>query len=690
MIKRTILVLFIFGLLLGGLLAQPAVVLHISDKTIGAKDAVEVTYEFKNISRPSLPDINFNDWDVNGPSLSQSTQIFNGNATSSVSYVFTLYPKHIGTLKVPGISFDYNGKKLSCRETTIKVLQKEHVQKQSSAPNSPFGSLLQGMPGMGLPSDIFGTPRTSAPPSSGVIVQPGQSYDQAAAHDFFIKITPSKSTFYIGEPILVDYEFFGAANCNWQPERFPSFSGFSVTDIERNLYPYDIKVNGRQYRARGIRKVQLIALKTGTLPLDSSSVRVQTTFIDAANHADRNTASAIIKSKSTSVTVIPLPTQGQPKNFSGAIGQFKIRATIDENKLPAGENNHLHIHITGNGNLDGVGVPDIKWPKGIQSYDARDSQSVNKTNFPMDRSLDFDIPFIGNIEGGMKIPPVVFNFFNPDTKKYQSDSTDTIQLQFTAPLKDNGVAESLSKSHKTNWQYLWIVVVIALIVGGIFGLAEWKKEKGKNKNKEKIKTNTGSGGLADQSAAENKPPLTSPGTSGRQQNSSKPAVIDSAAAANIKEGGKNNMTSGQDADQHEANHLQYLPEGLSAKIKAKGKPAQPSQAQDLDQQTEADTPVKSRAVLRQEAIKELEQRQDPKEFFILAKAYIVEQMQYLLHTSETDENRLLQSLADTHPESRDTYTSLINTCNKALYLPVGAEASRKQVLERIEAMEFDD
>lgn len=655
--------LFICGLFISGLMAQPSVQLHISDKTIGSKDHVEVTYEFNNISRPALPDIVFNDWDVNGPSRMQSTQIINGNATSSVSYTYTLYPKHIGTLKVPGISYDYNGKKLSCQDGRVKVVQKQHVQKQATAGNgnSPFGSLLQGMPNMGFPSDIFGGPRPTPPPSSGVIVQPGQSYDQAASHDFFIKITPSKSSFYVGEPILVDYEFYGAVNCNWQPERFPSFNGFSVTDIERNLYPYDVKVDGRQYRASGIRKVQLVALTTGTLPLDSSSVRVQTTFIDAANPADRNMASALIKSKAQTVTVVPLPSAGQPADFSGAIGQFKVRATVDNNKLPAGENNRLHIHITGTGNLDGVTVPAIKWPDGVQSYDAKDSQSVNKTNFPMERSLDFEVPFIGNNQGGVKIPPIVFNYFNPDTKKYVTDSTDTIQIQFTAPLKDNGVTEGLAQRHATNKDYLWIVAAIALIVGGVFGVAEWQKSKGRKQNK------------ANRSALGDK------GETGRPDAS----AVEKPAGGTTAAGSTGRPAASGEPPAHEADHLQYLPEGLSDKIKAKHKPQVSSEQTD---QAQTDVPVKSRKELRGEAIRELNLKQDPKDFFVLAKAYIIEEMQYQLSSKETDEHRLLQLLAEKRTDLHEQLSALIKTCNKALYLPVGAELARQSVLEKIEAL----
>ncbi|SDZ88018.1 Oxygen tolerance [Arachidicoccus rhizosphaerae] len=682
MFKRTILVIFLLTVVKVVLLAQAAVELHVSDQTIGSKDGLQVTYEFKNISNPQMPDISFPDWKVAGTSVSQSTSIINGNATSSYSYVYSLSPRHMGTLNVPGITYNYNGKPLTCHDQSVKVVQKDHVKKSQGASGSPFGGLLQGMPtmpGMNMPDDIFGQP-SAPPPTSGVIVHPGQSYDEAARHDFFIKITPSKSTFYVGEPILVDYEFFGAASCNWKPSRFPSFNGFSVTDIEQNLYPYDVKVNGRNYRARGIRKAQLIALKTGDLPLDSASVEVQTTFIDAGNPADRNSATAIIKSTPRNVTVLPLPTQGQPGNYSGAIGKFSIQASVDNNKLPAGENNRLHIRISGMGNLDGVSVPEIKWPSGIQAYDPRDSQSVNKAQFPMPRSLDFDIPFIGNKEGGVTIPPIVFNYFNPDTKKYEKDSTDALQIQFTAPLKDNGIAESLAQNHRTNKDYLWIVGMIALIVAVVFGAVELRKMK-KNKAVKKSNTPGGAGIVTAVPEPENTSKANLAKTSktgGADSFKDNPKVGESVAS----------VSASSSEAAHEADHLHYLPEGLSQKIKAKAATSKPSELNNETGDRISSLPVKSRTELREDALKELKQRLDPKEFFVLAKAYIIEELQYQLDSRQIDENKLLDALKNRRPDLFNDLSNLIKICNKALYLPVGAETSRKQVLDKIESMVY--
>ncbi|HTN39100.1 MAG TPA: BatD family protein [Arachidicoccus sp.] len=647
------------------LAAQPAVSLHLSEKTIGSQDAVQATYEFKNISRPEMPDIDFKDWDVNGPSLSQSTSIINGNATSSVSYIFTLYPKHMGSLRVPGIHIDYNGKTLSCEDGIVKVSKQPHVKRAPQAGSSPFGGLAPNLPNMGFPSDIFGLDQDMAPPPiTGVTFQPGQSFQDAAKNDFFIKITPSKTTFYVGEPILVDYEFMGAFNCSWQPNRFPSFNSFSVTDIEQNLYPYNVEVNGRRFRARGIRKVQLIALKTGDIPLDSASVSVQTTFIDATNHADRRSGTILVKSKPMTVHVIPLPVHGQPADFSGAIGQFKISASVDKNKLPAGENNILHVRITGTGNLDAVDLPTINWPSNIQAYDAKDSQSVNKSAYPLQKSLNFDVPFIGNNKGGVVIPSIVFNYFDTQKNAYVKDSTDQIQLEFTESVADNGVADSLARNHATNRNYLWIVACIALLVISILLITERKKWKESRKNK-----STAQQAIIPMSATDAQRPIPAPAISSEGSHPNDPGI-----AADLK-----HMSA--------ADQTRYLPPRLAQKMKTEAlQKMQIEEAKEQENATAAAAPLKSRQELLAESIKELEEQSDPKEFFLLAKALLIQQLQDLLHLANTDEQQLLQALDKKDPEKTADFKTLITRCNKALYMPVTAAASRQEILTAIKAL----
>lgn len=649
--------------------AQPALTLTLSDKTIGSQDAVQATYEFKNISRPSLPELDFQDWTVHGPQFRQSTQIINGNATYSVSYVFTLVPKHIGTLKVPGAQFDYNGKMLSCRAQMVKVLKKDHVKPTQPQPkaSSPLAGMMPNFPGMGIPPDLFGNdPDANTAPVNGIIIHPGQSYEDAAKNDFLIKVTPSKTTCFIGEPILVNYEFMGAHSCTWQPEKFPSFSGFSVTDIEQQYYPYNVKINDRSFRAKTIRKAQLVPLKTGDMPLDSATVSLQTTFVEAVNHADQRTGTVTVRSKPVTIQVLPLPAEGKPGDYSGAIGRFKITARVEKNKLPAGENNTLFVSIKGEGNLDGVSLPDIDWPANIQSYDPKDSQSVNKSNFPIERSLNFEVPFIGNDSGGTVIPPIVFSYFDGDKEQYIKDSTDQIQIEFTPALKDNGVQQAIAVNHRTNQSYLWIVGLIALVVIISYFLYERSRKSGK---KDKV-----------EAAAKNEAVVSEKKGKADQGPHIPMSSTDASRPVPAVDINRENQ-------QNESEALRYLPPRLAQEIEERERSRQQKATEDNDHLNAGDTDTgRTQQQNLEQSLKELEEEKDRKEFFFLAKAFLIQLLQDQLQTTETQEQALLKRIEAKDPEKATDFKTLIARCNKALYMPVTSQVSQQDLLEKIKGM----
>src|SRR5208337_1754930 len=61
-----------------------------------------------------------------------------------------------------------------------------------------------------------------------------------------------------------------------------------------------------------------------------------------------------IASPPSELKVLPLPTEGRPKDFSGAVGNFKIASDISAASAAAGDPLTLRLHITGTGNFDRV------------------------------------------------------------------------------------------------------------------------------------------------------------------------------------------------------------------------------------------------------------------------------------------------------------------------------------------------
>ncbi len=609
----------IFVLLVSILHAQ-SLSLSISGKTIGSQDELQVTYSLSGVSSDQQPSPDFGDWNVVGSSSSSQTAITNGHVSSNIDYTFILMPKHSGTLIVPGVSMNINGKQISCSAVKVSVSTKEHLgsANNASGQSGSISSVQQQMQQMqqqmqqqmaammGDADDNFAQQQSSA-----VVIHNGESLEDAVKGKIFIKIIPSKTTCYIGEPICVDYEVYSSVYCNATPVRFPAFGSFSVTDVNQPSGMYTTQLNGKAYRAQSIRKAQLIALKTGDLLLDSAALNCQLNYVDGADPSGPRTGNVIIKTKPLIIHVLPLPAKNKPANFSGAVGNFTISATVDKYSLPAQENNALHIQIQGTGSLSGVVLPQINFPDNVQSYDSRDSQTIDKSVFPMPVTRSFDVPFIGNAKGTAIITPVEFTYFDTQKNDYTTVSTDSIKLAFSAPVASNENPDKPIIKDEGNKKYLWIVLVVALIVAAYFLLKEKiSAKKGKDKN---------------------------------------------TLVAPVKKEAEN-----------------VLP--------AEGPAAPEVEKNDK----EADLAQKKEKL--KEALGDLEHETDKHQFFILAKALLIQYLHDKLDTDSADDNKLLHQLREQYPNEAASVSSLFARCNKALYMPVVSSVEHDEVLKRIKLL----
>src|SRR4029079_19772241 len=112
-------------------------------------------------------------------------------------------------------------------------------------------------------------------------------------------------------------------------------------------------------------------------------------------------------------TVKPLPREKKPPDFLGAVGNFNIRASFQKNNITTDDDGNLKIVISGTGNIQLINAAKINWPGGIDGYDAKISDDINKVSVPMKGSKTYIYPFTVSNAGTYTIPPVSFSFFDP-------------------------------------------------------------------------------------------------------------------------------------------------------------------------------------------------------------------------------------------------------------------------------------
>lgn len=117
-------------------------------------------------------------------------------------------------------------------------------------------------------------------------------------------------------------------------------------------------------------------------------------------------------SDAITLDVKPLPSEGRPEGFSGAVGQFRLETTVTPRDVAAGDPVTITTKIVGNGSLDGVTLPEIAESDVLRAYPVQNG----KTDRADERV--FEQVVIPKREGKVAIHGPRFSYFDPLSERY--------------------------------------------------------------------------------------------------------------------------------------------------------------------------------------------------------------------------------------------------------------------------------
>ena len=133
-----------------------------------------------------------------------------------------------------------------------------------------------------------------------------------------------------------------------------------------------------------------------------------------------------VRSDPVTLTVLPLPEEGKPAGFSGAVGTFTMDVSAAPTELNAGDPITMKMSITGSGNLAEAQPPALTTAADFRTYEPR----VNKTDAT---ARSFEQVLIPNDANVHAIPPVRFSYFDPQARAYQTLESQPIALVVRPP-----------------------------------------------------------------------------------------------------------------------------------------------------------------------------------------------------------------------------------------------------------------
>jgi hypothetical protein len=318
-------------------------------------------------------------------------------------------------------------------------------------------------------------------------VRPGENIDQKIRKNFFLRAEVSKERCFAGENIMATVKAYSRLEANSQVLKRPSLSGFSVMEmVDAYSNQPDIeKFNGNYYYVHLIRKVQLFPIQAGDFEIEPAEVESIIQLRNAENtnrisnffrrrHDDPELRKQItVRSPELKVHVDPLPVEGQPEDFAGAVGNFTVQLILEDTAADLHEPVNVKLMIGGSGNFPLITDPTIAWPQGVQVSRPIVTENTNKYNFPLSGFKTFEYTLSNNRAGVFTIPPVKFSYFDPTAKAYKT--VETYPVSYTVSPNERKAGGNQQKivtnTKPPPLQFYYFGVIAVIIVGVIIFLA---------------------------------------------------------------------------------------------------------------------------------------------------------------------------------------------------------------------------
>jgi len=382
-----------FLLAFGAVNAQVKFEAKVSKTRLGVNERLRVDFVMNedgdNFMRPD-----FEGFRVVGPNQSISNSYINGKRSYSKTYTYFLTPQSKGTFTIKQATIEIAGEVYKTSPIKVEI---------TSAVNIPKD-----------PNDA----------------------NYLATENVHLVAEISNTNPYLNEAITITYKLYvgGRVNItsNWREIDTPKYADFWNQNIDqRGAYTVqEGKFRGEDYRYVILRTTVLYPQKTGELNLEPLTldipIDVKSNRRDIFNRPLMTRVNKTISAGNRTITVKPLPEEGKPTNFSGAVGDFSFDVATNKNVLDVSESLELSLKVSGNGNLKLFELPPVKLPNSLEIYEPTRDDNIKTQRNGMNGFMLEKYTVVPQFKGTFPIRPISFSYFNPKTETYHNLTSEEL------------------------------------------------------------------------------------------------------------------------------------------------------------------------------------------------------------------------------------------------------------------------
>lgn len=413
-----------------------------------------------------------------GTSSQQSTNIINGQISSSHSITMTYQPLRQGTFTLPAFKMKINDQFVSSPGKKIKV--GPAVQQQY---RDPFRDFFDR-------NDFFDR---------------GEPEYVDVKDNAFLAVTTNKDEVYAGEGFNMTLSFF-TAETDQAPMSWYKLSE-QLTEILKKLKPLNcweenfnienidgepVTIGGKTYIQHKIYQATFYPLNTETITFPAVGLEMikykvakNPSFFGRNRQEDFKT----FYSKPKKVRVKELPPH--PLRGQVAVGDYYLDEKISEPQLETGRSATYEFNIYGEGNIASIAKPVVPVDKSIEFYEPNIRQNITHRSNRVTGTKSFTYFLIPREPGDYDLKDYFqWVYFNPEKKEYdtlksqvrlhvigESKKNESIQSTDMGSFYDQieDVDNNLRKASVSDWSTRAFQIFILAMLGSSLYLVLRKK-----------------------------------------------------------------------------------------------------------------------------------------------------------------------------------------------------------------------
>jgi hypothetical protein len=265
---------------------------------------------------------------------------------------------------------------------------------------------------------------------------PGQQNNANFGEGIHLVAEMSTKNPYVNEPVTVIYKLYFEPRStvgNFRNFKAPKYEDFWSQYIDmKQLTAERGKFNGKDYSMVVLRKVILYPLESGSKVIEPFKIdidaEVPTGRRDWFGEYEMKVIQKALSTGRQTITVKPLPVNGKPEGYTGAVGKFDFKVIPSKSTLKAGESLELEVSVSGKGNLKLFTLPKPIVPSALELYEPAHNENVQTPVSGMAGKISDTYTIIPQFKGKYTIKPLVFSYYDLASKSYKTITSKEITI----------------------------------------------------------------------------------------------------------------------------------------------------------------------------------------------------------------------------------------------------------------------